>query len=451
MPRHRRTATYEQVGGFFNTWTSGPPTSGCAPERFVVVGHRPGRQFRIMSDEKENLEPDLSVLRMDRSGEGRRPPRGRRWPSVLALLLVVSVLIAGLAVVLVPRLSWFLPEVDTITARLVTPAEASSVLTATGYTYARERAAVGAKIIGRVERLLVDEGDRVRTGDTIAVLESDDLVAALRQRQAELLQARATQADSRRQEARFERLLEAKAISQAEYDAEATRLEVANAQVALAEANLANTRARLGYAVITAPIPGVVIERRVEVGEMVAPGGFTTQQATGAIVRIANLETLEVEADINEGYLSRLSLEQPAIIRVDAVPGREYHGRLRQIVPTADRQRAVVEVKVTVEDRDERLLPDMSVNVTFLAPDGDSAMFVDGARVIVPADVVRVDEAGEHVLRVVEGRLRRIAVETGEVEAEDGSVVVLSGLQGGEVLIRGDTGGMGDGARVRTR
>ena len=133
------------------------------------------------------------------------------------------------------------------------------------------------------------------------------------------------------------------------------------------------------------------------------------------------------------------------------MPGREYHGRLRQIVPTADRQRAVVEVKVTVEDRDERLLPDMSVNVTFLAPDGDSAMAVGGARVIVPADVVRVDEAGEHVLRVVEGRLRRIAVETGEVEAEDGSVVVLSGLQGGEVLIRGDTGGMGDGARVRTR
>jgi RND family efflux transporter MFP subunit len=368
---------------------------------------------------------------------------------VLALLLVVAVLIAGLAVVLVPRLSWFLPEVDTVTARLVTRAEASSVLTATGYTYARERAAVGAKIIGRVERLHVDEGDRVKTGDTIAVLESDDLVAALRQRQAELLQARATQADSRRGEARFERLLEAKAISQAEYDAQATRLEVANAQVALAEANLANTRARLSYAVITAPIPGVVIERRVEVGEMVAPGGFTTQQATGAIVRIANLETLEVEADINEGYLSRLSLEQPAIIRVDAVPGREYHGRLRQIVPTADRQRAVVGVKVTVEDRDEQLLPDMSVNVTFLAPDGDSA--VDGARVIVPADVVRVDEAGEHVLRVVGGRLRRIAVESGEVEAEDGSVVVLSGLQGGEVLVRGDTGGMVDGARVRTR
>jgi RND family efflux transporter MFP subunit len=401
-----------------------------------------------MSDEKANLEPDLSVLRMDRSGEGRRPPHGRRWPSVLALLLI-AVLIAGLAVVLVPRLSWFLPEVDTVTARLVTPAEASSVLTATGYTYARERAAVGAKIIGRVERLLVDEGDRVKTGDTIAVLESDDLVAALRQRQAELLQARATQADSRRGEARFERLLEAKAISQAEYDAQSTRLEVANAQVALAEANQANARARLSYAVITAPIPGVVIERRVEVGEMVAPGGFTTQQATGAIVRIANLETLEVEADINEGYLSRLSLEQPAIIRVDAVPGREYHGRLRQIVPTADRQRAVVGVKVTVEDRDERLLPDMSVNVTFLAPDGDSA--VGEARVILPADVVRVDEAGEHVLRVVEGRLRRIAVESGEVEVEDGSVVVLSGLQGGEVLVRGDTGGLGDGARVRTR
>jgi RND family efflux transporter MFP subunit len=304
-------------------------------------------------------ETDLSVLRMNReeaAGSRSRAHRVRR-----AVVLLVLLAGAGfLAIGALPRLPWLRPEVEAATARIVTSEEASSVLTATGYTYARERAAVGAKIIGRVERLLVDEGDRVERGDTIAVLDSDDLVAALRQRRAAVLEARANLADAQRQEARFARLLAEKAIAQAEYDAEATRLEVSEAQVAVAEANLANARARLEYAVITAPIPGVVIERRIEVGEMVAPGGFTSQQATGALVRIANPESLEVEADINESYISRLSLGQPATIRVDAVPGREYRGRLRQIVPTADRQRAVVEVKVTIDDRDDNLLPDMS-------------------------------------------------------------------------------------------
>jgi RND family efflux transporter MFP subunit len=335
------------------------------------------------------------------------------------------------------------PEIEAATVRILTPGEASQGLTATGYTYARERASVGAKIIGRVERLLVDEGDRVERGDTIAVLDSDDLVAALRQRRAALLEARANQADAQRQEARFARLLAENAIAQAEYDAEATRLEVSEAQVAVAEA-------RLQYAVITAPIPGVIIERRIEVGEMVAPGGFTTQQATGAIVRIANPESLEVEADINESFISRLSLGQPAVIKVDAVPGQEYHGRLRQIVPTADRQRAVVEVKVTIDDRDDRLLPDMSCNVTFLEEEGEAGDEVARqAMVVAPKASVLEDADGPYVFLVVDDRVRRTAVELGGEVGDD--VEIRSGLNGGErVAVSGATE-LEDGRRVRVR
>jgi RND family efflux transporter MFP subunit len=402
-----------------------------------------------VTDEPGGTEPDLSVLRMNREEAARKRGAGGRSRRLLVWLVLLAA-VALVAVVVVPRLPWMAPTVEAATVRVLTPDEASLVLTATGYTYARERASVGAKIIGRVERLLVDEGDRVERGDTIAVLDSDDLVAALRQRRAALLEARANQADAQRQEARFARLLAENAIAQAEYDAEATRLEVAEAQVAVAEASLANARARLQYAVITSPIPGVIIERRIEVGEMVAPGGFTTQQATGAIVRIANPESLEVEADINESYISRLSLEQPAVIRVDAVPSQEYHGRLRQIVPTADRQRAVVEVKVTIDDRDDRLLPDMSCNVTFLEDEGEAGDEVTRQPMVVaPKVAVLQDADGSYVFVVEDDRVRRTRVELGGEVGDD--VEIRSGLTGGERVAVGGAAELEDGRRVRIR
>lgn len=390
-------------------------------------------------------EPDLSALRMDRSDE--RPAR-RRVPRLLVGgVAVVALLAAAYFVLPIP---WLLPEVDTAIAQVVTPAEASSVLTAAGYTYARERAAVGAKIIGRVVRLYVDEGDRVRRGDRIAVLDNDNLVATVEQARARLLEADATLADARRQESRLAQLLAGRVVAQEEYDAAATYLDVSEAGVAVAQANLAAAEAQLGYSVITAPIDGVVIERMVEVGEMVAPGGFTTQQSTGAIVRLADPESLEVEADINEAYISRIEIGQPAIIRVDAVPGVEYRGRLRQIVPTADRQRAVVEVKVTIDDRDERILPDMSCNVTFLEtePTAGGASAAE-PKILVPRQAV-VEIDGSSFVFVVEGdRLRRTAVELG---AEQGDrVEIASGLGGGEVVVREATNDLEDGRRVRAR
>ena len=402
-----------------------------------------------VNDKTDKTEPDLSVLRMEREGAANEPREAGRSRRLLVGLVLLAA-VALFAVVAVPRLPWIAPEIEAATVRVLTPGEASQVLTATGYTYARERASVGAKIIGRVERLLVDEGDRVERGDTIAVLDSDDLVAELQQRRAALLEARANLADAQRQESRFARLLAENAIAQAEYDAEATRLEVTEAQIAVARANLANAQARLQYAVIRAPIPGVIIERRIEVGEMVAPGGFTTQQATGAIVRIANPESLEVEADINESYISRLSLGQPAVIRVDAVPGREYRGRLRQIVPTADRQRAVVEVKVTIDDRDDRLLPDMSCSVTFLEEGSQAeSTAVGGPMVVAPQASVLQDADGSHVYVVVDDRVRRIAVELGEEVGDD--VEIRSGLSGGERVAVTGFAGLEDGRRVRIR
>lgn len=394
-----------------------------------------------LSDQLSKL--DLSALKMDREELILRPRR--RW---VAPVVILALLAAGAAWAMLAPAPFLLPKVETTTVQVVTPTEASTVLTATGYTYARDRAAVGSRVIGRVVDLKVDEGDRVRRGDVIAVLDSEDLQAAIRQSEAELLETRAQLADAEREAGRQERLAAAGVTAQAERDAAQTTLEVARARVATARARLDSLRAQLDYTVIRSPLDGVVIERNVEVGEMVAPGGFTSQQSTGAIVRIADPGSLEVEADINESYIARVQLGQPAAIKVDAVPDKQYRGRLRQIVPTADRQKAVVQVKVSIDDADERLVPDMSSTVTFLETAADEAKLAAAKpRLYVPPAAVR-QEGGQAVVFVVEGgRLRRAPVQLGEAAKDQ--VEVVSGLAGGETVVRGGLDGLEDGMRVR--
>lgn len=333
-------------------------------ERKVRGGPRAALEESVVSvetaaGEKASPTYDLAALRMDPAEVELRPRR--RWLAWLLMLLAAG---GGAAWAVLAPAPFLLPKVTTTTVQVVTPTEASTVLTATGYTYARLRAAVGAKIIGRVIDLRVDEGDRVRKGDVIAVLDSDDLHAAIEQNRAALAESRAHLADASRERGRQEKLQAAGVTTQADLDAARTQEAVYAAQVGTAEARLRAAQAQLSYAVIRSPLDGVVIQKNILVGEMVAPGGFTSQQSTGSIVRIADPHSLEIEADINESYIARLKIGQPAEIKIDAVPDRAYHGKLRQIVPTADRQKAVVQVKVTVDDADERLVPDMSRRLT---------------------------------------------------------------------------------------
>ena len=394
-----------------------------------------------MSESGTDRRPDLSALRM--SEEDYSPRRARWW-----FWLVGGAIIAG-GVYFAYRLPvpWLLPEVETTRVQVLTPTQASTVLTATGYTYARARAAVGAKIIGRVVELPVDEGDTIAAGDIIAVLDSEDLQASVRLAEASLNEARARLADAEREFARQADLVQDRLTSQALYDAALTQREVALAQVGTAEARLNSAQATLDYTVVRAPIDGVVIERSIEMGEMVAPGGFTSQQSTGSIVRIADPASLEVEADINESYIARLQLGQRASIRVDAVPGFEYSGRLRQIVPTADRQRAVVQVKVSIDNIDARLVPDMSCTVTFLEEGIDETELIQPPKLLVPEQAIQYAGGAAFLFQVEDGQLRRVRVALGE--ASDGRVEVLEGVQGGETIVGRDVSSLQDGQRVR--
>lgn len=394
-----------------------------------------------MSESGTDRRPDLSALRM--SEEDYSPRRARWW-----FWLLGGAIIAG-GVYFAYRLPipWLLPEVETTRVQVLTPTQASTVLTATGYTYARSRAAVGAKIIGRVVELPVDEGDSIATGDIIAVLDSEDLQASVNLAEASLNEARARLADAERVFVRQADLVEDQLTSRALYDAAVTQREVALAQVGTAEARLNAAQAQLDYTVVRAPIDGVVIERNIEVGEMVAPGGFTSQQSTGSIVRIADPTSLEVEADINESYIARLQLGQRASIRVDAVPDFNYSGSLRQIVPTADRQRAVVQVKVSIDNRDARLVPDMSCTVTFLEEGVDEAELVQPPKLLVPEEAVQFSGGATFLFQVDEGLLRRVRVTLGE--ASDGRVEVLEGVSGGETIVSRAVDSLEDGQRVR--
>ena len=375
------------------------------------------------------------------------PPAARRGPRVWwGLGAAVALLVVGALLMSSPP-AFLAPKVETTTVQLVTPAQASTVLTATGYTVADRRASVAAKIVGRVVELNVDEGDPVRKGQVIARLDSEEWRAAVRQAEAAVEEAHATLVDAEREVVRQGKLFEQDLTPEASRDAAVTRRDVAAAQVNTAKAALQAAHANLEQTIIRAPIDGVVIARNIEVGEMVAPGGFTSQQSTGALVRIADLKSLEVEADINESYIARLKPGQPANIRVDAVPGVDYHGKLRQIVPTGDRQRAVVEVKVTIEDRDERLVPDMSTTVTFLEEGTERETLEGKAKILVPPGAVLDAGKAPHVFVVKEGRLRRTPI---EIEGPEGEfLAVRSGLAGGETIVKNASEDLKDGRRVK--
>ena len=398
--------------------------------------------------------PDLSRLRIDRAAT---PAAGRRRP-LRVLLALLPLLVAAVAVV-VWRQGGGGVEVQVAAAELRGGGSGSSGITANGYVVARTKASVASKISGRLDYLGVTEGSVVTEGDVIARLESADYAAAVAQAQADLararasvLQARAERDQLRRDNQRQQELLAGGSISRSDAESVESRLAAAEAQVAVqeaqvkaAEAAIAMAQANLGNTLIRAPFDGTVLRKDAEVGEVVAPavtGGGLTR---GAVVTMADLETLEVEVDVNEAYIAQIRGDQPTRIQLNAYPDTTFAGRVRQIVPTADRQRATVLVKVSVLDRDPRILPEMGATVEFLEETGAAAAATP-ARVFVPGEAVR-DVNGEQVVWLVrDGRLEMRRVEAGPVSA--GAREVRSGLSGGEQVVVDGPADLEEGGRA---
>ena len=407
---------------------------------------------------------DLSGLAIDRDS----PPPSSRMPRGI-LFAIVGVVLAGIAIVVVSFLTPREAEVRVARAEALggePGAAASEVLTASGYVVARQRASVSTEVAGRLEALHVSEGSRVREGQVLGVLRNEDqkaavasAEAALRSEEASRVEAQASARELALQLKRSRELLGRGLVSQAEFDEVEAREEVARARVSSAAAEVENARSRLRAArieydktFIRAPFAGAVLRKEAEVGEIVSPipssGGLTR----GAIVTMANLATLEVEVDVNEGYVGRAREGMRAEIALDAYPTDRYPGRVRQIVPTADRQKATVQVKVAFDSLDARVLPEMGAKVTFLAdpePAPAAGAAVPTGAVIVPSAAVREQEGRAVVFVEEDGRASARSVSPRPMGAD--RVILTGGVAAGEMVVIEGPENLADRSPVRVR
>jgi RND family efflux transporter MFP subunit len=411
---------------------------------------------------------DLSKLRINRDDP---PPALKRALGRVLWLTAAAVLIIAVVVVL-GRGSAVPAQVVTVSTTGGTGAvgggrgSGSVAVVANGYVVARTKAAVSAKIPGRLAMLNVSEGSRVEKGAIIARLDNADYAAAVGQAEADVASAKATlieaQSDRDQMQRDYVRVRDIHAQNpnlvspqdvenadsrarqaDARFGAQSARVDAAAAGQRVAQANLENTYIR-------APFSGTVLRKEAEVGEVVAPsvGGGLTR---GAVVTMADLATLEVEVDVNEAYIARIHGDQQARITLDAYPDTAFRGVVRQIIPTADRQRATVQVKVSILDRDPRILTEMGAKVEFLeAPRpvaAGAAQPVERPRIIVPAEAVRSENGRDIVWIVRDGRLQRRDVDAGPVSGNFRDI--RSGLSGGETLLVGGVETPKEGQRVK--
>jgi RND family efflux transporter MFP subunit len=396
----------------------------------------------------EGAKDELASLRIDRD----RPAPRRRWP--LFLLLPGLLFLAGLYG-LRARAALSRTEVETVRASVLRAAEAAAgapLLTSSGYVVARRKAVVSAKIQGRLAELKVEEGSRVREGELLARLESADYQAQVSRAAAQLQRAQADLAENQRQLRLAEGLTRENVMAQDQLEAVGSRVRIAEAGVSQAKADLDFAQATLRNTRILAPFTGTVVKKMAEVGESVAPipPGVNISTSSGAIVALADLDTLEVETDVAESNVARLGPEQPAEVAVEAFPDRRYRAILRQVIPTADRTKATVQVKVTILDKDQNLKPEMSAKVTFLErPRPADAGAPEAPVVTVPAEALATRDGRPVVFEVKDGKAQQRAVVTGPTR--QGQVVVQQGLYGTEMLVARPPDDLRDGAAVKVK
>ncbi len=406
-----------------------------------------------------NSSPDaLSRLRISRNEQPRRGSWGR-W--LLGVIVVLVVLVG--AAVLAYKFGWLgigknlltmqemmqtRPEVRQASVTVETGRSAEALVVATGYLESRRQAKIGARATGRIEQVNVEEGSRVETGQILAVLEHADLDASLSAVMASLAKAKAALAEheitimqARRELDRVEKLWKSKTASETDFDDAKYKHESAvakrgsfTADIALAEARVREAEQMQANMFIRAPFNGTVISKDAEVGESILPGGMGEASGRGSAVTVADLEHLEVECDVKEDYISRVTPGQTAEVSVDAVPKFRYQGRVRKIIPMGDRARATIKVKVEILNVDARLFPNMSSTVYFLPEETETKASAPERRVFCDTEAIRADDASRFVwIADEQDRIRRQDVKTGS--ERDKRTEITEGLSGGERVI----------------
>jgi len=394
---------------------------------------------------------DISKLKLDRSPAPSAPHRRSRrwfWIALAALLLAGGAWIAASRRVI---------EVETVTVTTAYPYQTLTLLNATGYVVAQRKAAVSSKATGRLEWLGVQEGSAVRENDVIARLESRDVSAQADQARAQVTVAQAGigQANAELKDAdlayrRAKDLLAQKFVAQSAVDTAQARYNRARAALASAKAQLVAAQAAARAAevaveqtVIRAPFDGVVLTKSANVGDIVTPFSSAVD-SKGAVVTMADMDTLEVEADVSESNLAKIKVGQACEIQLDALPDQRFRGEVSRLVPTVDRAKASVLTKVKFIDRDPRLLPEMSAKVAFL----ERAVADDERKPLtaINPDAV-VDRNGRTVVfLMVEGRAKLVPVSTG---TKLGDNLAVAGVEPGDRAVLKPADALRDGAQIR--
>jgi len=391
----------------------------------------------------------LKELRID-----RRPgaaTKRRRWPWIvggaIALIAVMMVLMGGRPV-----------EVETAVARSAAQGGPTSVLDASGYVTARRIATVSSKITGKVKEVLIEEGQRVTEGQVLATLDPADADAQralaasqlgaaqsnLSEAQAQLLLAERTL--RRQRELAAQKLVAAQTVdaAQADRDARAARLASLRRSVQVAQDQLAIAGIGTDNTVIRAPFSGVIVTKAAQPGEMISPisgGGGSIRTGIGTLV---DMDSLEVQVDVNEAYIGRVQPKMPVEAVLNAYPEWKIPGEVIAIIPTADRSKATVKVRIALKSKDARIVPDMGVRVSFLDTPKPGAPKPTG--VWVPTRAVQGKDKEAAVFVVEGGKARRVPVTAGEVRDVD--TLLTQGLKGGETVVLSPSEKLRDGAKI---
>ena len=397
---------------------------------------------------------DIGKLKIDRGSAAPRRRRRIRWWMVIVAIIVIVVI----AMALMPH-----PQAVQ-TASVVTryPAQQVTVLTASGYVVAQRKAAVATKATGRLEELDVQEGSHVKKGDLLARIDARDVQAQLEAAKANVAVARAAiasaEADQRNSAVELTRsrdLVAQHFVSASALDASVARDDRAvaatnNARAALqaAIANADNARVAVDFTEIRAPFDGVVVTKSANVGDIVTPFSSAVD-SKGAVVNMADLSTLEVEADVSESSLSKIAVGQPCEILLDALPDMRFSGSVSRMVPTVDRAKATVTTKVRFDKLDDRILPDMSAKVSFLSKRVDAAANRPTLAVSPDSVVKRDGKSLVYRLKTDGDRTtaESVVVTTGAVYP-DATEITSGNLKSGDKVIVKPTDKIADGTPV---
>ena len=393
----------------------------------------------------EAKDADLSKLKIDRSEKSVNPDSNRNKiiGTVTGLIVLAVILYFVLRSSFTPGI-----EVKLTIAVTQSPSQTNASLTASGYIVAQRKAAVASKGTGRLIWLGVVEGDKVKKGQIIGRLEDNDIHALLEQAKANLSLYQADLKDAENSYNRAKALLKTGSATRMEVDAAEARYLRVLASINVAKANISSQEIAIENMLIRAPFDGTVLSKNADIGEIVSPmGGSINSRA--AIVSLADMSSLEVEADVSESNIEKIKLNQESEIVLDAYPNKSYEGYVAKIIPTADRSKATVMVKVGFKHYDERVLPEMSAKVLFLSDKPKDEVKDEKPALIVPMTSVAKRDGKDVVYLVKDEKAIEVPVTTGR--KFNAYLEITSGISDGDKVIDQITDQIKNGIKVKVQ